>query len=222
MTEIAPIIEAKKRRTKKRKKPKEWLVGYVGPGLSPGVGFGNPVGGDGGGAMMGEAEDKNPHKFSCAMLNISEKNASVFEYWAKKNISEKDISINEDDVPHVTVKYGLHDTKPDKLKKILKGVKSIKLKFGKITKFDENPNFDVLKVDVESKELEKLNKKISKEMDHTNTFSKYKPHITLAYVKKGKCKDLVGNDFFTEFEDEVDEIFFTSKTGEDYFIKLKD
>lgn len=235
MSEITIINEAKSRRTKKRKKkgvkPKEWLVGYVGPGLSPGRGFGNPLGGNGGasggdgGGMMGEAISS--HKYSCAMLNISDKNASVFEYWAQKNISPGCISyeedeIFEDDVPHVTIKYGLHDSEPDRLKKIVKGIKSIKLKFGKISKFDTNPNFDVIKVDVISKELEKLNKKISNEIEHSDEFSKYKPHLTLAYIKKGECKDLIGNDFFNELEDEVHEIYFTSKTGEEHFIKLKD
>ena len=58
-------------------------------------------------------------------------------------------------------------------------------------------------------------------MEHTDTFSEYKPHLTLAFVKKGECKDLIGNDFFTDIEDEVDEIYFTAKTGKEHFIKLE-
>jgi len=181
----------------------------------------------GGEDKMNEPVEKFAYKFSCAMLNITEKNAGVFEYWAKKNIPAKALFSDDsdgiegyEDVHHVTVKYGIHDVTPEKLIELIQGAGKVDLMFEKVTKFTDNPKFDVVKVDVKSDKLRKLNKIISDNMECTDSFDEYKPHVTLAYVKKGECEDLVGNDFFNELEDMVDEIYFTSRTGKEHFIDL--
>ena len=172
-------------------------------------------------------DDKTLYKYSCAMLNLSDEIANIIKYWAKKMIPKDCLFIDEDegmdgyeDTPHVTVKYGIHDTKPTELKKLTKGFGSVGLKFEKVTKFKENPKIDVLKIDVIGDDLKKLNKLITDNMKCTDKFDEYKPHVTLAYLKKGKCKELVDNDFFTELEDIAKEIYFNSRDGEGYFIKL--
>jgi len=60
----------------------------------------------------------------------------------------------------------------------------------------ENPEFDVVKFDVNSKLLTKLNT-LMKQLPHTSTFPEYHPHITIAYVKKGE-----GNKYIKKFENE--------------------
>ena len=176
---------------------------------------------------MGESADKFVYEYSCAMLNLSDTIAEKMLEWSKENIPEEDLFINEDagmdgyeETPHVTIKYGLHDESPDKLQELIRGCGPITLQLGLVEKFDTNPDFDVLKITVESPKLRQLNQYISDNMPHTDTFNEYKPHATLAYVKKGACNDLISNPFFDKLEDEVYEIYFTSKTGEEYYLDL--
>lgn len=191
-------------------------------------------GGDGGGGAAGGGEaieesvgKKNfTYTYSCAMLNLSDNVAPIFTYWAKKTVPKENLFINLDqgmegfeDTPHTTVKYGLHDETADKITELIKGFGPIKLNFENVTKFEINPDFDVLKVDVASDKLMRLNKIISNNMESTDKYE-YIPHVTLAYVEKGTCKDLVGNDFFRGLTDFINEIYFTSRTGEDFFISL--
>lgn len=172
-------------------------------------------------------DDKFIYKYSCAMLNLSDDPSTIIGYWCDKYIDKKDLYINEhqgmdglESDYHVTIKYGLHDSDPKKLKKLVSGFGAVELKFGKVSKFSDNPDFDVLKISVESKKLHKLNEIICDNMNHTDTFPDYIPHTTLAYVKKGTCEDLVDNDFFTDLTDKIDEMCFTTRDGETYFLDL--
>lgn len=202
-------------------------------GMASGDGGGGAVGdGGGGGGAVGEAieesvqDNEYTHTYSCAMLNLTDEVAPIFTYWAKKMIPDEDLFINHEqgrdgyiDTPHTTVKYGLHDETPERIVELSKDFGIIQLRFGNVTKFDTNPDFDVIKVDVISEKLMKLNQIINDNMENIDEY-KYAPHTTLAYVKKGTCDYLVGNDFFSGLNDFINEIYFTSRTGEDYFISL--
>lgn len=86
--------------------------------------------------------------------------------------------------PHVTLRYGLHDPDPDAAGRIIANTGPIRMKLGKVSVFkNDDKDYDVLKVDVESNDLRFLNKKLGK-LKNTETF-KYNPHATIAYVKKG-------------------------------------
>lgn len=176
---------------------------------------------------MGESIDKFVYEYSCAMLNLSDDLTELILNWTKENIPYENLFINEDtgmdgyeDTPHVTVKYGIHDESPEKIKELVKGCGPINFQLGLVEKFDNNPEFDVLKIGVEGTKLRELNKYISDNIPHTDTFKEYKPHVTLAYVKKGTCDHLIQNDSFNKLEDEVYEIYFTSKTGEEFYLDL--
>jgi len=167
------------------------------------------------------------YKYSCAMLPLSDSTSAILKYWAKKMIPEECLYINTDEgidgyefTPHVTVKYGLNDDKPESLSELCKGCGLINIEFGKVDKFDTNPEFDVIKVNVESEQLRILNDKITDSMDHDEKWNSYKPHATLAYVKKGECEELVKSGFFTKLNDVIDQICFSSKTGTEYYIDL--
>jgi len=167
------------------------------------------------------------YKYSCALLPLSDNVSAILKYWARKMIPEECLYINPDEgidgyefTPHVTVKYGLHDDTPDKLIEICDGCGPITVEFGKVDKFDTNPNFDVIKVNIESEQLRILNDLISGKMEHDEKWDAYRPHATLAYVKKDKCEDLVKSGFFTKLNDVVDQICFSSKTGNEHYINL--
>lgn len=90
--------------------------------------------------------------------------------------------------PHVTVLYGLdvnsvsHQDIRDFIKENVKS--PVKFKLKNISLF-ENELFDVVKWDVESEKLVELNKKLKERFNYTNAYDEYKPHMTVAYVKKG-------------------------------------
>lgn len=176
---------------------------------------------------MSKVTDKFIYKYSCAMLNLSDDISTNIIEWSKNNIPEDALFIDVDsgiygyeDTPHVTVKYGLHDCDPTRLAMLIDGYGPIKLKLGLIEKFDQNPNFDVLKIAIQGQGIYNLNKHITDNMRHTEPFNEYNPHITLAYIKKNTCDKLLSNATFDKLEDEVYEIYFTSKTGDEYFLPL--
>jgi 2'-5' RNA ligase len=86
--------------------------------------------------------------------------------------------------PHVTILFGVHSDVPDKdVEDLIDEIKKPKLKLQKISSFN-NELFDVLKFDVESEDLHKLNAKF-KELPHTTSYPNYHPHATICYLKKG-------------------------------------
>lgn len=93
-----------------------------------------------------------------------------------------------EDEPHVTCLYGFHkEVTPEAVKEVVKKVirKPITVKVIGISTFSsDNKPFDVVKFDIESKELHRLNEKL-KTLPNTSTFPDYQPHMTISYVKKG-------------------------------------
>jgi len=83
---------------------------------------------------------------------------------------------------HCTVKYGIHTSDPDELSELLSEQDMVQAVLRGVTVFD-NDDCVVLKVDVESPDLARINKLISSSLKCTDTFPDYKPHITLAYLK---------------------------------------
>ena len=88
----------------------------------------------------------------------------------------------------------------EKLAPILEGMKSIAFQLGKVARFKdvEGKTCDCLMVEVESSDLASLNEQISatfKDELKPSNFA-YKPHMTLAYVRKGACKRLEGHARF--------------------------
>lgn len=160
------------------------------------------------------------YSYSCVMATI---NYDHIVNWSKKNISEKDLYYKENKSgyeldPHVTVLYGLHTTNVEEIKEKLKDQEKFEIKFGKVSKF-KNDDYDVLKIEVESDILRKLNDKL-KSLKYTSTYNSYKPHCTLAYVKKDTCEELVGSKEFFNKKIEVKELVFSPSTGDAVKIKL--
>ena len=103
---------------------------------------------------------------------------------------EDDDSYGRETEPHVTILYGLHEEIEDKdIEVDIKEIKTPKIDFKNISSFN-NDKFDVLKFDVESKDLTKLNKIFAK-YPNTNKFPDDHPHCTIAYLKSGKAAEYI-------------------------------
>jgi len=98
--------------------------------------------------------------------------------------------------PHVTVLYGITEdesTALPKLRDALKGFGQVRIRLGRVGIFDvAAKGFDVVKIDVASEDLQRLRKKVEATVQYQTDFPDYQPHITIAYVKRGTAKHLVG------------------------------
>lgn len=142
------------------------------------------------------------YKYGCVMLYFN-----ITKTWwdsVQKVIENKDVArINGvlgrekyRDV-HVTLLYGLHKKVTlDDIKEEIDDLPVRNVITNKVSYFEGSDN-DVLKFEMNYEFFKKFNKALRK-LDHTNTFPNYIPHMTIAYVKKGKGKyyaDLLNNKF---------------------------
>lgn len=164
--------------------------------------------------------------YSSTQINLPPDIASKIRNAANK-ISPEDLSHDPDASPggkekdpHITVLYGLHTNNPSKISDALSGSKPVKLELGKLSLF-ENGNFDVLKVDVDSKDLHDLNSRLSSDLSHTKTHKSYNPHATVAYLKKGKGQKYLDLLNFNNEQITADTVHFSDKSGNKTPISLK-
>ena len=166
-------------------------------------------------------EKEGEHKFSSTQINLPKLLANEIATWGRKHIPDAFLYSDEgrENETHVTVLYGLRDEGCDKVKEILEKQSPIKFKLGKISAF-ENGEYDVIKIEVNSPGLHKLHR-LLKALPHHDSHPKYQPHVTIAYVKKGKGKRIIGNGTFEGEIIEANTVVFTSKNGGKTEIKLK-
>lgn len=152
---------------------------------------------------------KFSYNYSSLQFNLPEKIAEKIRMWGLINIPEKDlIGAGREKNIHLTLKYGLHNHDPFEFRDIISKTNPIKVRLKKISVF-ENMDANVVKIDVQSPELIELNKKISDNFKHTNTYLDYIPHITIAYVKPGQEKEYIGCNNFENIEIIFNSVIFS-------------
>ena len=120
---------------------------------------------------------------------------------------------------HVTCKYGLHSDSPDEVRELVTGFGSFPIRLGRVSLFPADgtedqrggDRFDVVKIEVISPELVRLNKLISRNIECTDTHPRYNPHVTIAYVKPGEGRKYVGADDFDGDVFTASELVFSGK-----------
>lgn len=159
------------------------------------------------------------YRLSSTQVNLPKAQADFLIKWGRTQIKDDDLWYDdkggcgrEDDM-HCTVLYGLTAQEPPKeLRGIVHQTRPFTLLLKGVSLFEQDDH-DVVKLDVESEELHTLSSVIRRTCDNENKFPEYKPHVTIAYVKKGKGKDLVGEFPFQhgteiEAEFEIGEMLF--------------
>lgn len=153
------------------------------------------------------------HDFSCLQCNLPEPLAGEIFDWGVKNIPDEYLAADGrqalDDI-HVTVKYGIHMTDPFMVRDYLMAQKPVTLRLGKVSLF-EAEDHDVVKLDATSPQLHHLNKLVNKNFEVTDTYPVYIPHVTIAYVKKGRGKLYGGREDFVGRKVVLDRTTFSGK-----------
>ena len=157
-------------------------------------------------------------------VRLSSKEKKKIQEWSNKNITEdmlcKEEGGRELDT-HITVVYGICAKDTDIIKSIFKNKKTkIKATLKNIGFFKPDKNYEPLIIKVESKDLEKLNEEISNILHIESTHDEYKPHCTIAYIKKGEANKFAGNKIFNGIELTLDKIVFINTNKEEIEIKL--
>lgn len=120
--------------------------------------------------------------------------------WGLNNISDHDIfpDLARSDDLHCTILYGIKEEDPYHIEKVLVGEPSFEVTLGDISIFD-NELFDVLKIDVHSKDLYQLYNIASRSITHKSSYKNFSPHITIAFMKKQKGKQVLNKINKKEF-----------------------
>lgn len=167
-----------------------------------------------------------PHEFSCTMINIADCSYTRTQGPATDAILRLALEIPDDDLtegrelePHVTVKYGTHTDSAEELRAVVEGFGTVRFRLGKTSIFAGEKQ-DVVKIDVSSPDLVRLNKLIASSLANTTTHPIYHPHITLAYVKSGLGEQYAGRDDLEGFELSSDVVVFSDQSNSKTKIKL--
>jgi 2'-5' RNA ligase len=141
-------------------------------------------------------KENKKYEYGCLMLDFK------WNQWQSllERIDEEDLFEPEtgryglEKEPHITILYGLHEEVDGKtIQETLKDIlyQSIEIQIDGIGIF-ENEEYDVVKLNVESPAIRYLNK-LTTQLPHTTDYPDYKPHMTIAYVKKGLGKKYVSD-----------------------------
>lgn len=164
---------------------------------------------------------KEAYDFSSVQMDFPDEIAEEIRNWGRQNIPAELLEgKGRENHIHVTVKYGLHNVDFTEVRELFKDVKPLKVKLGRITIFGSEES-DVVKIDVISPELHRLNKAISKNFEVTDTHPKYIPHCTIAYVKPGAGQFYNGRTDFAGREILLDSVLFSGKDNRETTFKIK-
>lgn len=139
-------------------------------------------------SLGNELNEGKKYPYGCAMLQFNFPDMKLFH----EKIDPNDLANSGIETePHVTLLYGLHS---DEIvdRDIIDTCQSVKIgpmDLHNISLF-ENEDYDVLKFDVRSNFLHKINEKLTK-FPHTTDYPDYHAHATIAYLKPGKGKKYV-------------------------------
>ncbi len=182
------------------------------------------------------AKTPGPHKFSSTQFNIADCGYSRSQGSPLDAIKAMAQQIAESDLTgdgretdyHVTIKYGLHTQNAEQVAALVEGFGPVKITLGKTSIFPAKEataqrggdQYDVVKIDVSGNDLVQLNRLISENLECTDTFPDYKPHITLSYVSPGAGEQYAGLDDVDGMEVNCVVLVFSSSEGDKTGIDL--
>ncbi len=176
-----------------------------------------------------EKSEKPVHDYSSVQVRLPDDIAGEIRSFAawipdEEIYTEEGEDYGRAEIPHITVRYGIGTDDLSQIAPAFKDIGPITGTIGTISTFTNSEDYDVIKSSIESPDLEKANKAVGDTVDLPGeTFKDYKPHVTIAYVKKGEGQKYVGMYPFDGRRRKftIDQAEFSTRTGESHFIKLE-
>lgn len=172
--------------------------------------------------FMGAGKDAG-HAYSSVQVELPAVMAAAVLAMAKRIPDEALAGKGREDRPHITVKFGIESDDPESVRATIEAARPIAFGVGSTAVFygDEEDEYDVVFLDVFSSQLSRLNRAISNATPCVETQPYYWPHITLAYVKKGRGADFAWDSEIEGLRGLVGDVTFCSKGGTETRISLR-
>ena len=166
-------------------------------------------------------KESSGYEYGCVMVEVPVSNwDEIISY-----INPDDVYSGGDDThgiqekPHLTLLYPIFEyVKYEQVKSVLQSIldKEIFIEIDSIDIF-ENDKFDVVKFNVKNNDyLNKIHNELKIKIPNDDKFDIYKPHITIAYTKKGMGKKYKKN---YNHSISVKKITYTNPNGtKEYYI----
>jgi 2'-5' RNA ligase len=147
--------------------------------------------------------------------------------WGEEMISDRDIYSppndfihgREDEI-HITLLYGLHSQHFQETSTLMASQLSFEVELGQVSIFTTNDDFDVVKIEVNSPSLFYFHNMLKSNVPNTNCYATYRPHVTIAYIKKNLYKNLIGRKYFNGWRWTANSVIFSSTDGQKTPIRL--
>lgn len=160
------------------------------------------------------------YDFSSCHVDVPSPLADEIIDWGRSQVHDDDLYITYQDLPcgredeiHVTILYGIHGDSGDQVRSLIEHTGPVTIKLGKVSVFTNPLKYDVVMIDAESDDLIQLNLLLQQEVRFTNKHPVYNPHVTIAYVKKGKGWKHKGLPLWDGRELTCNYAVFSSKNG---------
>jgi 2'-5' RNA ligase/predicted ABC-type ATPase len=160
------------------------------------------------------------HEYSSTQIDLPPETAAAIQKLGATIPDEHLAENGRELAPHVTVRYGLRGDDPEAVRALLKDEPPITATLGAVSTFPDSGSGDVVKADVDSPDLHRLNKKLGDALPHSDTHPQYVPHATIAYVKPGLGKQYEGNESLVGHRVTVDHVTFSDRNGQTVRIPL--
>lgn len=172
-------------------------------------------------------DKRGQYDYSSVQVNLPKLLAKQIIEWGNKHIADEDLyapgknsTHGREDEMHITILYGIHTESPNKVEDLLANQPPFQVTLNEISLFTSNEAFDVVKVGASSLSLVYLNQLLKNSITNTQNYPSYKPHVTIAYVKKGAYEEISDEDAFEMLTWTVETVIFSSKNGEKTPIRL--
>lgn len=173
--------------------------------------------------QMNEAKKTNhKYEYGCLMLDLKIKNwQDILSQIDTDDIYNPDGTYGLEENPHITILYGLHDDVKleDMFNFVVSEIKSPTFEVTEVSYFEPD-EYDVLKFTVKSDDLTTINKKLTDTFPYTTDFPEYKPHLTIAYLKKGTAKKYKGLNLVLDIDTEDEKVCYSFPPEYKVWIKI--
>lgn len=160
-----------------------------------------------------DAMAKAIHDYGCAMVGVPPDVAQRLDAWVEATVPIYCYKPDKEaGARHITVQYGL-DGDAEQMRKVVAGFGPVRVQLAPSASIFDNPDYDVLKVDITSPDLLRLNKLVCAKVPHADLHPEYHPHLTLAYLKKGYGRQFNGRSGFDTVPFVATTLLFSDKDG---------